>query len=334
VTNRYSISVVIPTYNGEQFLAAAIESVLDQDFLPSEIILIDDCSRDSTVKIAINFATVSSVPIRLIQLPSNSGGPSRPINVGVREAIGDLILVLDQDDILHPLALKRIENAFRQFPDAECVFHLAGKHSELPQDKFERSNELIADLESSVACAEGPRIAPPGSLLPLVVRHGNFLVGYPGFCFKRSTYFTVGGVDESYRITGDTAFLTKLLRNSTSVYVPSIGYYKRNHETNACNNTPLMFYELGLVLCGIGDGPGTTVPSRLLEEAQAKVEIFAYWFRKANEFDFAISLYRSCLKLSASKIRMGVLIFKSRGERMFVFFTRRKPTLTYYTRSK
>ncbi|MGO8784539.1 MAG: glycosyltransferase family 2 protein [Syntrophobacteraceae bacterium] len=76
------ISVIIPSYNAEQFLSEAIQSVLHQICPAEEIIVVDDGSLDSTVSIARSFGG----PVIVIQ--QSNAGPSAARNAGVKNASG------------------------------------------------------------------------------------------------------------------------------------------------------------------------------------------------------------------------------------------------------
>src|SRR5262249_31104546 len=77
-----TVSVIIPTYNGSAFLLDCLSSVFRQTQPPDEIIVVDDCSKDGTASMVAALARDSPVPLRVIPLVRNSGGPSRPLNVG------------------------------------------------------------------------------------------------------------------------------------------------------------------------------------------------------------------------------------------------------------
>lgn len=100
------ISVVIPAYNAELTLSAAIDSCLKQTYKPHEIIVIDDAGTDNTAAIAESYSQ-----IQLIKQPINSG-PSAARNKGWDSATGDIIAFLDADDIFHPEKLAVLNNVF------------------------------------------------------------------------------------------------------------------------------------------------------------------------------------------------------------------------------
>jgi len=87
------ISVIIPVYNGERYLAEAIESALAQTWEPVEIIIVDDGSTDGSADVASRFA--SSVKYDL----QPHAGPGAARNRGARLARGDYLAFLDADDL-------------------------------------------------------------------------------------------------------------------------------------------------------------------------------------------------------------------------------------------
>lgn len=98
------ISIVMPSYNSENFIVRTIESVLSQSYSIWELLVVDDGSNDSTRDIVAKFGHKDS-RIRLIGLDENNGAPAAPRNIGVREAKGKWIAFLDSDDIWHPKKL-------------------------------------------------------------------------------------------------------------------------------------------------------------------------------------------------------------------------------------
>jgi len=98
--------VIIPVYNGERFLAEAIQSVLAQTLPPDEIIVVDDGSTDSTAQVVAGLSRTALAPIRYVYQANR--GPSAARNQGLRLAQGDVIAFLDADDCWpeHKLAVQ------------------------------------------------------------------------------------------------------------------------------------------------------------------------------------------------------------------------------------
>ncbi len=93
------VSIIIPTYNRANYLAAALRSVVQQEYPDLEIIVIDDGSTDNTRQVVEAYAGDG----RLTYVyQNNSGKPSIARNHGLRIATGELICFLDSDDLLHP----------------------------------------------------------------------------------------------------------------------------------------------------------------------------------------------------------------------------------------
>lgn len=96
---NYKISIIIPTFNIEYDLKRAINSLLRQSigFENLEVIMVDDCSTDNTRKIILEYAKEYD-NIKPIFLKENSGGAGKPRNIGVKQAVSEYIMFLDNDD--------------------------------------------------------------------------------------------------------------------------------------------------------------------------------------------------------------------------------------------
>ncbi len=95
------VSVVIPLYNREKYIGAAIQSVLRQDYQPIEVIVVDDGSTDRSGEIAKSFKEV-----RYFHQPHLNAGPALARNTGIKQSKGELISFLDDDDIFLPQKIR------------------------------------------------------------------------------------------------------------------------------------------------------------------------------------------------------------------------------------
>jgi teichuronic acid biosynthesis glycosyltransferase TuaG len=100
-----AVSVVITTYNSAQFIECGLKSVLAQTFADYEIIVVDDGSSDETCSL-VEDTLDGRCMHRLIRLERNCGGPAEPRNVGIRQANGGWVALLDADDLWHPQKLE------------------------------------------------------------------------------------------------------------------------------------------------------------------------------------------------------------------------------------
>ena len=107
MNSEVSVSIIIPTFNSEKYIAQAIESVLHQTFTNFEIILVDDASQDSTLRIVRSF---NDPRIKILANKQNRG-VSYSRNRGIKEAQGKWIGLLDSDDWYAPQRLEKLLSA-------------------------------------------------------------------------------------------------------------------------------------------------------------------------------------------------------------------------------
>jgi glycosyltransferase involved in cell wall biosynthesis len=108
-----SVSVVVPVYNGERYLAEALQSVLAQTSPPAEVLVFDNASTDKTVEIAARH-----VPADAIRRSAVNSGAAVNFNRAVRESSGEYVLWLAADDRLLPEHLERCLQALVDRPGA------------------------------------------------------------------------------------------------------------------------------------------------------------------------------------------------------------------------
>ena len=116
-----AVSVVIPMYNAEKYLSVCLESILIQTFTDFEVIVVDDCSTDSSPAIAESFLERFDGRLKIISLEENTGAPAIPRNVGLDFARGKYVLFVDNDDLIIDTALEEFFNAAETF-QADVVY--------------------------------------------------------------------------------------------------------------------------------------------------------------------------------------------------------------------
>lgn len=110
------VSVVVPVYNAEKFLADCIESVLKQTFSDIELILINDGSKDKSLHICAEWAGKDG-RIKIVDKPN--GGVSTARNCGIEIASGDYITFVDSDDVVKETYVESLINEMK--PDIDMV---------------------------------------------------------------------------------------------------------------------------------------------------------------------------------------------------------------------
>ena len=227
------ISVVIPTYNGARFIEAALASIVAQTLLPHEILVVDDCSRDETPEIVQAFATRSPVPVRLRRLPTNSGGPTKPMNEGVRQSITPLVATLDQDDLMAPTRLASQFRVLEAHPAAPAVVGLLRMINGLDQSinpNFEEdSRKRILAIEHAVApdCC----LLAPASFYSHVLLRGTLTIA-SSTTFRRAAWEAIGGFPLGLRVAWDLDFSCKMSTQGPVAFLDEVVGSYRLHDGN------------------------------------------------------------------------------------------------------
>lgn len=291
------VSVIIPTYNGSRFIADALWSVFAQTYLPCEIIVVDDCSTDDTLQVVERLQVKSPVPLRIIPMDRNFGGPAKPTNVGIKAAAGELIAVLDHDDVFADDKLAVQASFLAEVPEIVCVGGVAGE--------WKNGVGLPGSGSFAPAVLDGADVTPQGwvyrtEVTGRILRRGMFLVGFPSLMFRRSAWEQVGGIDERWKIVGDFDFLCRLVSTGGLGLQSSTVYYRRNHADNLSGRRVEMYLEDARVRDRLLSQPPLK-DDRELHRAMAEHCLWvAYWFREDAQYGPAWTMLRWARRFGAS----------------------------------
>ncbi len=178
------VTVLMTVYNGQAYLAEAIESVLTQSFRDFEFLIIDDASTDGSVALIRSYADAR---IRLLSNPQNLGqNPS--LNIGLKEARGEIVVRIDQDDMCLPGRIDKQVRYLDEHPDVAVVGSWA----------------YSIDEHTVKRTVWKWRVRDFGELA------GLFLVGrcallHPAVAYRRAVICEAGGYDQTYAIASDYA---------------------------------------------------------------------------------------------------------------------------------
>lgn len=114
------VSVIIPMYNSAKFIPQTLESLCLQTMQDFEVVVVDDYSTDNSVEVVEKFKPQFDGRLHVIKLPTNSGTPGLPRNVGMWFARGKYIAFLDSDDLYTKTALEELSTLAEDF-QAEVV---------------------------------------------------------------------------------------------------------------------------------------------------------------------------------------------------------------------
>lgn len=110
------VSIVINNYNYGQFLTQAIDSSLNQTYANIEVVVVDDGSADSSATI------IQSYGDRIIAILKENGGQASAMNAGFAASKGDIICLLDSDDLFLPKKVEAVVKKFQAHPNIDWVF--------------------------------------------------------------------------------------------------------------------------------------------------------------------------------------------------------------------
>lgn len=130
---RSRVSVIIPAFNAEEYVAETIESVLAQTRAADEIIAVDDGSTDGTLEVLRRFSPAVTA------LSKQNGGPASARNLAIRHSTGDLIAFLDCDDLWMPDKLEKQVGYLDEHPRTGLLFSEADMFSESGGKKVRHS---------------------------------------------------------------------------------------------------------------------------------------------------------------------------------------------------
>jgi glycosyltransferase involved in cell wall biosynthesis len=107
---------LINNYNYQQFLGEAIDSALSQTYEPIEVIVVDDGSTDNSREIIASYGS------RIIPVLKENGGQASAYNAGFAASSGEILCLLDSDDVFLPEKVRRLVDIFQQYPECGWCF--------------------------------------------------------------------------------------------------------------------------------------------------------------------------------------------------------------------
>ena len=152
--NCTTISIIIPLYNAEKYIAECLDSLLNQTLQNFEVIVVDDCSTDNSVAIVKSYVPKFNGRLTFIKNKKYSGKKSVSQNMGLKLASGEYVLFLNSDDFILTTALETLYNAAKE-NDADVVYTSAGY-------ALNQSNDitLLRDAESNRLLKKGFKDEP------------------------------------------------------------------------------------------------------------------------------------------------------------------------------
>ena len=283
------ISVVIPTYNSAHYLPATLRSVLAQSVRDLEIIVVDDGSTDDTESVIHGLKSEKILYIK----QANSGGPSRPRNVGIRAARGKYISIFDSDDLMLPNKLSEAVAFLEDHPQVGLVF-----------TNFVVCNEQGEDfagtfLDTYAGFWNLPRrvVGTTRSIIAGQAAYENLFsenfIGTSGVVVPKRVFMSVGDFDETLAGPEDRDMWFRIAKCCDIGFLDIIGHRYRRHGGGITGRGPknLAPQRIRVFRKQMTEG----LPSTLAKRAQSSVaeEFFriGYWHQCCGDLREARKQY-------------------------------------------
>ncbi len=189
------VSVIIPVYNQELYLAETIESVLGQTYRNFELILIDDGSVDNSAEIIAQYASKDN---RIVAIHIPNGGKAKAINKAAKLAKGALLAFMDHDDCMMPYRLEKQVAYLDSHSEVSAVNCNCQYIDENGTDLgVQRYNQLSSPEESKTAMQQKKHI----------------MCAFTALTVRKLAFDKIGGLRSRYWPSDDIDFINRLPQN-------------------------------------------------------------------------------------------------------------------------
>jgi len=215
------ISVIIPSFNVENYIEETIYSVLNQIYNNFEIIVVDDSSTDKTLAIVENLSKSNKI-IKYFKI-EHSGRPSIPRNYGVNKASGEYISFLDADDIWSRDKLKDQINFLQKYPNLIFVYSMSVTFGNV--NLFSPNYEVLPLLNKAATTKEE------------LILKGNSIT-CSSVMVKKEYFQNAGGFDEdpNLKAVEDYDLWLRLSELGAFGFIPKIHVYYRVHTSQSSSD--------------------------------------------------------------------------------------------------
>lgn len=266
------VSVVMPVFNGADYLAGAIDSVLCQTYQGFELIVVDDGSTDATQDI------VSRYGDRVRLEAQRNQGHAAARNLGVKVAQGEWIAMIDADDLWDA---SKLERQLRHIADADVIYSAACN--------FQDSQRVEGVTFRNRVCPFGDVFED--LLIDNFITHSSVLI-------RRESFLAAGGYDETLRTTCDWDLWLRLSAMGCLFCgepLP-VTHYRWRADSNSKNHQRTCEDRLAVVIRALQTARGEQVSVLMKRKAIARAWQTSAWFVSAGDDRTALEWYLESIR--------------------------------------
>ena len=296
------VSIIIPVFNGSNYLREAIESALAQTWQNTEVIVVNDGSEDE----GRTDAVAQSFGGRIRYFSKENGGVSSALNFGIRHMTGEWFAWLSHDDLYSPDRIENDIKVIKSHPNAKVTFcntyHINGKGETIRKNRF-----------------SGREISDSRQIFDLGVNMCSMTIHKT--CFDNAGLF-----DERNRTTQDVIMMLRLSMSYNFFLNEESVFYSREHPTR---DTHLLSGQHTLDLLKVGEFMHDVMNMENFFPRQTKNSVFDpdeyFWMGSAYEYfgatAYADEYYTKSLNSRnhfSVRLRMRMKIGKRKVNRLLV----------------
>lgn len=232
------ISVVIPVYNGSNYMADAIDSALNQTYKNIEIIVINDGSKDDgeTEKVALSYGD------KIRYYAKENGGVSSAINLAIKHMKGEWLSWLSHDDMYKPQKLERQVCFLNELLEDACVKDVRDVCVYAALERINADGKFISKKTFTVPSNVSPLDA-------LIYNIKSYSIGGCTVLMSKQILDEVGGFDEGIRTVSDAdLWFRMMLAGHKFYYLDEVLVMSRQHKQQVGNTSMSLFEKEHAVL--------------------------------------------------------------------------------------
>lgn len=223
------VSIIIPVYNGSNYMREAIDSALAQTYPNIEILVINDGSKDdgATEKIALSYGS------RIRYFSKSNGGVSTALNTGIRNMQGEYFSWLSHDDVYTPDKIQKSVEALRTVSNERTLVCCGSVH-------IDKNSELLNNMR--LKCVDEVTYETWDRVLMRLQKSGSF--NGCALLIPRVAFDECGLFDERLRFNQDGFMWQKIfLKGYSLLSIPGVGVMGRIHDKQVTQTSQWLFHK-------------------------------------------------------------------------------------------